>query len=55
MQIAFKDLGIPYESGMGLDLHNVITGEKLGVMRDYYMTSLEGRSCVILKGKLCEV
>lgn len=55
IQIAFKDLGIPYESGMGLDLHNVITGEKLGVMRDYYMTSLEGRSCVILKGKLCEV
>ena len=55
MHISFKDLGIPYDSGMGLDLHNVITGEKLGVKRDYYMANLQGRTCLMLKGKLTEV
>lgn len=55
MHISFKDLGIPYDSGMGLDLHNVITGETLGIVRDYYMQSVNARSCVVLKGKLTEV
>lgn len=54
MAVHFKDLGIPYDSGKGLALHNVLTCEDLGIIRDYYMTKMKGRTCLILKGKLCE-
>lgn len=51
MAVSLKDLGMPYECGTGLELHNVITGEKKGIVRDYYAEDVEGHSCVVLKGK----
>lgn len=53
--LALKDLGIPYESGMALDLTNVLTGEKFGIVRDCLKVHVEPHSCVVLKGKLVHV
>ncbi len=50
--IPFTDLGIPYNSGMGLDLHDVVTGEKIGFVKDFYNTDLKSHTCKILRGKL---
>ena len=54
--IAFflKDLGIPYETGKGLKLHNVLTGEDIGLVRDYYIANIKGHSCLILKGEIAD-
>ncbi len=55
MAVSLKDLGMPYECGTGLELHDVITGEEKGVVRDYYAEDVEGHSCVVLKGKAVNV
>lgn len=55
LTISFVDLGIPYNSDKGLDMYNVITGEKLGILRDFYTTELEKHTCKILRGKLVNV
>ncbi len=52
LTVPFKDLGIPYESGKGLDLHDVMTGEKIGIVRDFLVEDLEGHTCKIYRGKL---
>ena len=49
---AFEDIGIPYESGYGLDLTDVFTGEKIGVKRDYFLPSVEAHGCRMFKGKM---
>lgn len=46
------DMGIPYESGMALDLTDVLTGEKLGKVRDLLKIDVRPHSCRILKGSL---
>lgn len=55
MPLYFKDIGIPYESNMGISAVNVMTGEKLGILRDYYMPSVKPHSFLLLKGKLVHV
>ncbi|MGI5856390.1 MAG: glycoside hydrolase family 27 protein [Candidatus Merdivicinus sp.] len=52
---AFEDIGIPYESGYGLDLTDVFTGEKIGVKRDYFLPSVEAHGCRMFKGKMVRV
>lgn len=47
-----KDVGVPYESGMGFELYDVFTGKTAGIMRDYYNAKVVSHSCVLLKGKL---
>ena len=46
------DMGVPYESGMALDLTDVLTGEKLGKVRDLLKIDVRPHSCRILKGSL---
>ncbi len=55
LTIPFVDLGIPYTSGKGLDMHDVVTGEKLGVIRDFYSAETKEHTCHILRGKLIDV
>ena len=47
----FDDIGVPYSSGYGLELTDVLTGECVGVKRDFYNPRLEGLSFKFLKGK----
>ena len=44
----FADAGLPYESGLGLQLTDAFTGEDLGVYRDYYNVRLHGHQCQVL-------
>lgn len=55
INICLKDLGIPYESEMGLDMHDVFTGESAGIIRNNYYADIPEHSCVMLKGKLVHV
>lgn len=50
--ISLPDIGIPYDSGMGLDLTDIMTGEKLGLVRDYVRANVAPHTCKIFKGKL---
>ena len=52
---SFADLGIPYESGYGLELTDVFTGENLGVKRDYFLPTIEPHGCRRYKAKLVRV
>ena len=55
LAVALKDLGIPVDSGMTLDLHDVFTGEKKGLSMYYIDVEVPMHSCVMLKGKLVRV
>ena len=55
LAVALKDLGIPVDSGMTLDLHDVFTGEKKGLSKYYIDVEVPMHSCVMLKGKLVRV
>lgn len=48
----FADAGLPYQSGMGLDLTDAVTGEKLGLKRDYYNLTVPGHGCRVLLGRI---
>ncbi len=47
----FDDIGLPYVSGYGLELTDIMTGECIGVKRDYYNPVLEGRTCKLYKAR----
>lgn len=49
---AFDEIGIPYESGYGLELTDLFTGENLGVKRDYFVPAVEAHGCRLYRGKL---
>jgi len=48
----FADAGLPYGSGYALALTDAITGENLGVHRDYFHVKLESHACRVLLAKL---
>ncbi|MBQ6021224.1 MAG: glycoside hydrolase family 27 protein [Clostridia bacterium] len=48
----FEDYGIPAQSGYGLDLTDLLTGEPLGVKRDFFCPHIESRDFLICRGKL---
>lgn len=48
----FADAGLPYGSGVGLHLWDAVTGEDLGVHRDYYHQTVEGHGCRVLLAKM---
>ncbi len=49
LTIPFAELGIPNNIGRGLDLTNVLTGEHIGVVRDYYRANVQKHDCLILR------
>ena len=48
----FADAGLPYGSGLGLHLTDAITGEDLGVHRDYYHVMLPAHGSRVLLAKI---
>ena len=52
---SFADLGIPYESGYGLELTDVFTGENPGVKRDYFLPAVEPHGCRRYKAKRVKI
>ena len=53
--LIFADAGLPSVSGFGLHLTDVISGEDLGVHRDYYNLHLASHESRILKGRLVQL
>ena len=51
----FDDIGVPYSSGYGLELTDVLTGECVGVKRDFYNPRLEGHSFKFFKAKFVKI
>ena len=51
-QFTFVDAGIPYSSGVGLEMTNVFTGENVGVQKDYYNIQLDPHDCALYRAKL---
>ena len=50
----FADAGLPYGSGVALELTDAITGEKLGVRRDYCNFWLEAHCSRVLLARLVQ-
>ncbi|MDR1733657.1 MAG: glycoside hydrolase family 27 protein [Oscillospiraceae bacterium] len=48
----FFDIGLSADCGYGLDLYDVMTGEKLGLIKDYVRWSLPPHGFRILRGNL---
>lgn len=48
----FADAGLPYTSGYGFELTDLFSGEKIGVVRDYYNPYMQPHTCRLFKAKL---
>ena len=53
--LEFWDLGLPTAAGYGFELHDLWTGENLGVKTESYMTALEPHCCKVFRAKLKKV
>ena len=51
----FADAGMPYDSGFALALTDAITGESLGVHRDYYDVTLPGHGSQVLLARFARL
>ena len=52
---SFDEMGIPYESGYGLEMTDMFTGEKIGIKRDYFVPRVEAHGCQLYRAKLVKV
>ena len=55
MLCTFADIGIPYHSGMGLEIKDVFTGESLGVIRDYQRVMIPGHDCRLYRCRMVNI
>ena len=54
INVYFEDFGIAAESGFGLELTDVMTGENIGKKFDAYCPTLEAHSFRIFKAEFCK-
>ena len=52
MTCIFADAGVPYSSGYGFEMKDVLTNEYIGIIRDYHVTPVEGHDCKIFRCRL---
>ncbi|MBP5209872.1 MAG: glycoside hydrolase family 27 protein [Clostridia bacterium] len=50
-RIIFPDMGLPTNSGVSVDITDVITGEHLGVFRDDFFARVPSHTCRVLRCK----
>ena len=55
IQFIFADAGLPYGSGYGLHLRDAVTGEDMGVHRDYFHLKVESHACRVLLARMEKV
>ena len=48
----FADAGLPYGSGVGLHFTDALTGQDLGLHRDYFHQMVEGHGCRVLLARM---
>ena len=49
---SFADIGLPVESGYGLELTDMFTGENIGVKSDYFNPEVAAHDCKLYHAKL---
>lgn len=49
-----EDIGLPYGSGLGLELTDAVSGERIGVQRDYFSVTLPAHGCRVFRAKIAE-
>ena len=52
IHMLFTDLGLPFDSGYGLQLTDVFTGEDAGFYREYFRTKVAAHDCAVFRAKL---
>ena len=52
VQFIFAEAGLPWGSGYGLRFTDALTGEELGVHRDYFHQRVDGHACRVLLAEL---
>ena len=54
MHCIFADVGLPYASGYGFDMTDIVTGEHIGIKRDYHVISVPGHDCRLFRCRLAK-
>ncbi len=52
LEMPFPDLGLPYASGVGLELTDILSGERLGIRRDDLRIIVPAHGVRIFRGRL---
>lgn len=52
VELHFWDMGLPLGSGYGLDFHDCLTGEELGVQRESFAQKIEPHGCRVYRCRL---
>ena len=52
VELHFWDLGLPLGSGYGLEFHDCLTGDELGVQRESYAQKVEPHGCRVYRCRL---
>ena len=52
LHVLFEDAGLPFDSGYGLRLQNVFTGEDAGFFREYFRVKVPAHDCAIYRARL---
>lgn len=52
LEIAFPDIGVPYSSGVGIDLTDILTGAHIGIRRDDMRLVVPAHGTRIFRAKL---
>ena len=47
-----EDIGLPYGSGLGLELTDAVSGKLIGVRRDYFSVTLPAHGCRVFRAKI---
>lgn len=55
MLLTFADAGLPYASGCGFHMTDMLTGEDLGVQRDMYRPHVDGHDCKLYRCRIVEI
>jgi alpha-galactosidase len=55
LEIPFSDIGVPYSSGVGVSLYDMLTGEDMGIRRDDMRINVPAHGCRAFRAKLVRV
>lgn len=55
ISFAFDDLGIPSNRGLGLEVTDIVTGEKLGIMQGGFAEKIPNKSFKLYRAKLADI
>ncbi len=55
LNLKFWDIGLPYGSGYGFEIRDVINHKDIGLRKEYVTANLKSHECAVFRGKLVEI